>query len=445
MIIFNKFEKKLLAELESYGIPEKGSRVIVGLSGGADSVSLLMALKNISVVYPLDIVALHLNHLLRDKESQRDMDFARGLCATFDIPFHSKCVDVNKYANLNKMGTEEAARDVRYKFFNEFSENNQIDYILTAHNKNDLAETILFHIIRGTGVSGLKGISRQRGNIIRPLLSFDREEIEQYCKDINVSYVTDSSNCDINYSRNYIRHVIIPEMKKINPKVIDSLYRLSHSVSSVDKAFDKIDQILEDQPSISLDDEALFRRAKSRFGVLSCRQLTHNRISALKEALNNQGETILSFPDNVECVVKDGDFCFRKPLKERDRIEPKSLKYGENIINDWLMIEISNEIIKKREIVYKNSTIYPLNCDTIEGEIFVRSREEGDKIRLGKMTKSLKKMFIEKKIPRDMRDLVPIICDDKDILLVPKIGIADKVKNNGHKTIYIGIHSREVF
>ena len=445
MIYYNKFEKKLLESLERNGIPEKGKRVMVGLSGGADSVSLLFSLNRLKNAYPLEVFAVHVNHQLRGEESVRDMQYANDLCDELGIPFYCHTVDVKSYALENKLGIEEAAREVRYNFFREFSFNNQIDYILTAHNKNDVAETILFHIIRGSGIAGLQGISRQRDNIIRPLLCFSREEIEQYCCENSISFVVDSTNNDINYSRNFIRHKIIPDIKKLNPSVVDALYRLSNSITSVNKMIDTYESFCTDMESRDLEDEFLFRRAKNRLSEISDHQLTYNRFMALRNALNNENETILSFPDNVECIVKNGDFHFRKLLSDIQNIDEFVLSEGENLVNDWLMIEISNKILEKRENVYKNSTIFSINCDTIVGGLKVRSRREGDKIRIGDMTRNLKKLFIEKKIPKDVRDLIPVICDEKDILLVPKIGIADKSKIKGQKNIYIGIHSRKVF
>lgn len=445
MIYYNKFEKKLLESLEHNSIPEKGKRVVVGLSGGADSVSLLVSLNRLKNAYPLDVFAVHVNHQLRGEESIRDMLFSKELCDNLSIPFYCHSVDVKNYAFERKLGIEEAAREIRYSFFKEFSYNNQIDYILTAHNKNDVAETILFHIIRGSGITGLKGISRQRDNIVRPLLDFSREEIEEYCYDNNLSFVVDSTNNDINYSRNFIRHNIIPNMKKINPSVIDSLYRLSNSIISVNHTIDSYELLSTELKSKFLDDELLFRRLKNRFAEVSCRQITYNRFLALKNALNNENNTILSFPDEIECVVKNGDFYFRKRQSNIQNIDEIILNEGENVINDWLMIEISKKIIVKKENVYKNSTIYTINCDTIDGALKIRSRREGDKIRIGNMTRSLKKMFIDKKIPIDVRTLIPIICDEKDILIVPGIGISDKVKTKCEENIYIGIHSRKVF
>lgn len=443
MIKYNKFEKKLLEELNIYGIPEKGKSVLVGVSGGADSVSLLVSLTRIHNAYPLNIYVFHLNHQLRGEEAKEDMRFVEALCKNLSVPFYSESFDVNLYAQNNKIGIEEAAREIRYKFFREFSDNNQIDYILTAHNKNDVAETILFHVVRGCGVSGLIGINRQRDNIIRPLLNFNREEIENYCSELSLSYVTDSTNSDIHYDRNYIRHIILPSLKKLNPSIVDTLKRLSDSAVAVNNSLEIYEHFCDNILSKDLDDEMLFRRAKERFYKLSNQQLTSNRINALKKALQCDAEKVISFPDDIECVVKNGDFFFRTKRNIKNSIVESELIYGENYINDDLVIEITRDRISNDYIKYDHSALFVINGNAVKGTLKVRSRNEGDKLKIGNMTKSIKKQFIDKKIPREYRDLIPIIIDDNDILLVPGIGIADKVKSIGTNDIYIGIHSKK--
>lgn len=445
MIKYNSFERKLLEELNYFGVPEKGKRVIVGLSGGADSVSLLVSLKRISSSYPLEIFALHLNHMLRGEEADKDMYFAEQLCESISVPFYSKSVNVNLFAEDNKMGIEEAAREVRYSFFSEFSEKNQIDYILTAHNMNDVAETVLFHIIRGCGIKGLCGITRQRDNIIRPLLNFSREEIENYCKELSLNYVTDSTNFDTDYSRNYIRHVILPEMKKLNPSIISSLSRLSESVISANITLNQLEECVNMKSANELSDELLYRRLKNDFSFYSNSQVSYNRFMAVKKAFTSDCEKIISFPDNIECVVKNGDFYFRKKELSFEAIKDTELIFGENVINNILMIEVSNDIIAPKKELYDFFVGFVLNSKQLKGSIRVRSRFEGDSIKIGGMTRKIKKQFIEKRIPREKRDIIPIIYDEEGIICVPELGIADRVKAIGNNNVYIGIHSRKGF
>lgn len=444
MIKYNKFEKKLIESLNRNGNPEKGKRVLIGLSGGADSVSLTVALTRIKNAYPLEIFAFHLNHMLRGEESLRDMEFSKQLCEKLGVEFFSESVDVVEFAEQNKIGFEEAARTIRYQLFSEFSEKKQIDYILTAHNKNDVAETVLFHLIRGCGIEGLKGISYKRDNIIRPLLEFDREEIEAYCEDLSLEYVVDSTNNDTDYSRNYIRHVILADMKKLNPSIVDSLFRLSLCVKSACDAIDSFEKTIEFNNFFDLPDELLFRRLKNEFSKFSEKQLSFERYSEIKKALRENRNCIISLDGGLICQVKDKNVTFSKKEESLPPIEEKELLFGENVIDNDLKITFSFEPIVNKDEEYNDLYVYKLDADILNKTLRVRSRLVGDVIVQGKITRSIKKQLIEKKVPKELRNQLPIIFDDEGIVAAAVVGIADRAVPK-NELIYLGIFSRKGF
>lgn len=227
-------EKKVLKTISKYNLIENGDKLVLGVSGGPDSISMLDILNEIKENNKIDlnfeIVVAHINHMIR-KEAKEDEEFVRKFCKEKNIEFYSKSIDVKKLANTNKIGTEEAGRNVRYKFFDEVLEKTGSNKIAIAHNKNDNAETIIMNIMRGSGISGLKGIEAKRGIYIRPLIECEREEIENYCEEKKLNPRIDKTNFENEYTRNKIRNIIIPYVKKeFNPNIINTLERLSNLV-----------------------------------------------------------------------------------------------------------------------------------------------------------------------------------------------------------------------
>ena len=200
--------------IDEYGMIKKDDCITAALSGGADSVCLLIILKELSDKYSFTLDALHINHCIRGKESDRDEEFCRNLCKKYDIPLTVIRTDVPAAAAESKKSLEETARDIRYKAFEKHAGDK--GKIATAHTVSDNAETVILNMARGTGLKGLCGIPPVRDNIIRPLIDVTRQQIEDYLKSMNQGFVTDSTNLSDDYTRNRIRHKIIPELLKIN-------------------------------------------------------------------------------------------------------------------------------------------------------------------------------------------------------------------------------------
>lgn len=220
------FLEKVLSAAADHGMAEKGDAVVAALSGGADSVSLLYALKELSGELGITVSACHVNHHLRGEESDSDMRFCEKLCERLDIPIVVREVDVKSLQQKHE-SLEECARRVRYDFFAEVSQGKRL---ATAHTANDSAETVLLNLMRGTGLKGLCGIPPVRGNIIRPLIYCTRDEVEEYCRSRGLSWVTDRTNLSTDYTRNKIRHIILPEMLKINGSLYSTVTRMEKSL-----------------------------------------------------------------------------------------------------------------------------------------------------------------------------------------------------------------------
>ena len=229
-------QKKIEQAVEKFHMSEIYDGAILGFSGGADSSALLYFLKERTK----NLLCVHVNHMIRGEEAERDERHAEEICREYGVKFLSFKVDVPKIASESGKGLEEAARDVRYEIFNRLlSEHPEYKCIITAHNADDNLETVIFNLSRGTGTRGIIGIRAVQGKIFRPLIEASKDEVLSFCEENKIPYVTDSTNADTKYTRNHIRHKIIPELKKLNPSVLDSCLRLGEILAEDEKYFDE--------------------------------------------------------------------------------------------------------------------------------------------------------------------------------------------------------------
>ena len=221
-------EEKVLNTIKKYELIEKGNTIVIGVSGGPDSMTLLNLLNKLKNKLQFKIVVAHINHGLR-KEADEETEYVKEFCKKESIPFYYKKENVEELAKTQKVGTEEAGRKLRYEFFEEVLKEVDAQKIATAHNANDNAETVLMNIIRGSGTSGLKGIEAKRENkFIRPLIECTRNEIEEYCEKENLNPKQDNSNKENIYTRNKIRNILIPMLEdEFNPNIVNSINRMS--------------------------------------------------------------------------------------------------------------------------------------------------------------------------------------------------------------------------
>ncbi len=220
-------KKEVLNTIKEYNLISRNDKIVLAVSGGPDSITMLHIFISLRKEYNLSLYVAHVNHMIREN-AKLDEEFVKEFCIKNDVPCFVKKVDVLKKANEDKIGTEEAGRNVRYEFFNEVLNNTGSDKIAIAHNKNDSVETVILNIIRGTGTAGLIGIESKNGRYIRPLIRSERIDIERYCRENNLNPRIDESNSENIYNRNKVRNIIIPYIKdKFNPNIINTIDKLS--------------------------------------------------------------------------------------------------------------------------------------------------------------------------------------------------------------------------
>lgn len=323
-------KEKVLETIKKYNLIEDGDRLVVAVSGGPDSITMLDILNEIrnEKVIKFEISVAHINHMIRE-EAKSDELYVKKYCEEKNIDFYSKSIDVLKLANNNKTGTEEMGRIVRYKFFDEVLTKTGSNKVSIAHNKNDKAETIIMNMLRGSGISGLKGIEPKRGKYIRPLIECERYEIENYCKEKNLNPRIDKTNFDNTYTRNKIRNIVIPYIKEeFNPNIVNTLNRLSELVieeedyieNKVRKAYETL-LIKEDKKEIILD----LKRFNEKEKVIKSRLLLYTITRLLgncqgigkvhiediiKLCSNNIGNKFLTPNKNIKILVKNHKIYF---------------------------------------------------------------------------------------------------------------------------------------
>ncbi len=420
--------------------------VLAALSGGKDSAALLLflcALRDKGV----SLSACHVHHGIRGKEADRDEAFCRSLCEKLGVPLFVKRADVPAEAKRRKKGLEETARVLRYALLEEAANEAGCAFIATAHTQNDLAETALFHAIRGTGVRGLCGVAPKNGRVLRPLLSFSTEEILSYLKEKDQDFVTDSTNADGAYSRNYLRNTLLPEAEKVHPGALRSLARLAENARGYRALASEAADGLEKENPVPFsagrarldllipltEKEAgapvlyeILSRMTAPFGAA----LSESRFSAVSALLKSRrvGKLIQAGGGASFCI--EGDFLLiGAEAPDLSFEEPFFLHEGRQTTpGGAVTVEISPKIQKNGQNIHKNHLILRLASDKIEGEIFLRRPRPKDAVRMNGRTRSVKKLLSECRVPLSLRPWVPLLCDGKGILWVPGAGLSDRAR-----------------
>ncbi|HAE52177.1 MAG TPA: tRNA lysidine(34) synthetase TilS [Ruminococcus sp.] len=440
---------KIIDFVKQYDMIQKGDCVVCGLSGGADSVCLLLSLMELSRIIGFSVEALHVNHSIRGDESDRDENFCRKLCESLNVPFTAVRCNVPEYAEKNSLSDEEAARILRYKIFSDCSCGKKL---ATAHNANDNLETAVLNLARGTALKGISGIPPVRDNIIRPLLTVTRNEIENFLKEKNQPYVTDSTNLSDDYTRNKIRHCIIPLLMDINKSVTETSVKTFASLRSENDFIENqvnsaMETCRQNNKLIGLAkyDGLIRKRCLARIISENSLPYSYDRLNSADNILVNGGKLNLS---GDIFLVSDGNSCEIKKIKQKDsRYIQKDLIIGENSIflNKKLICEIIEcDNLKKILSVHKNLTFYLLDYDKIIGRAILRNRRFGDRIQLkGRNFTSSVKKLINEKIPPQQRDSLHFIEDDIGTVFAENIGISQRVApdENTRKLLKITVRS----
>ena len=424
-----------------------GKKILVGLSGGADSVALTLSLLSLSRDMGFSLSCCHINHMIRGDEADRDEAFSRNLCERLGIPFYSEKFDVPAISRKEKKGLEQTARDVRYAYFDSLCTEGIADYIATAHTASDNAETVIFNITRGSGLSGICGIPKKRGNIIRPLINITREEIEEFLSEMNQDYVTDSTNLIDDCSRNVIRLNVIPELRKINPSTVSGISKLSELCVRDNEYLEKEaerhrtdDIALLSQLPTAILSRIIGAMYREKTGYLPsmvhtdmlCREIykVGEKCGEFK-SFDLPGEITIRFEcgkirllcksENVGNNYSEYDIVPENGINELCGGEILAV-YGEKLEDN----KESCERLSHKGSIYTLFMETRLFSDIIKGKIHLRSGKSGDKIRISGMSKDVKKMYSAKKIPVDLRKYLPRICDGEgEILSLPYVGVCD--------------------
>lgn len=422
---------------------EEQSTIIVGVSGGADSMALLSVLKKISINYPLQIVVAHVNHQLRGRSSALDEQLVRNTAKRYKLDCEVERVDVLAYSKAQKLTLEEAGRNVRRSFFFRLKEQYGASHILTAHHRDDNVETMLFNMIRGSSVRGLSGISMLTKGMIRPLLDFAKEELLDYCKRKNIPFREDATNKDTTITRNYIRHIIIPAIEKINPSFRSSFHEKSFYFSELDEmttflALDFVKQFCQISPTeITCPTAPL----KGLFPTLqksiiqsiyemfhgSTEQLTSDQIQDFLDLIQKErtgSEKVLG--NRLSLTISYGKAHFQKersyekPHLTEETI-PLPMPGSISFPGGKIITRIHSKIPKKT----KKNAVY-VSLKKPDNQFYIRGVKDGDRFHPAGMngSKKVQDFFVDKKIRRDLRKNIPIIVDeDGKIVAVGKYRI----------------------
>ncbi len=429
---------KVREAIAKYNMLDTTECVTVALSGGADSVALLYALKLLGY----NVRALHVNHQLRGEESDRDEAFVREICEKESIPLEVHRADVSGEAKKRSMGLEECGREIRYELLGASAEKHG-GKIATAHTLSDSAETVLLNMARGCALAGLTGIPPVRGNIIRPLILATRADIENFCEGNSIPYVTDSSNLTDDYSRNRVRHITVPSLKTVNPSFEKAVGRMTELVSEDEDLINSIvKSAIEDCRTENGYDliklRKLHRAVRSRILTeeygnitqISCPYVHVQRMEALIE----RGQGREELPGGIYAAVRKGIFCLERKTENAEdfsfeiTVPCEMMINGRKVILEKLGRNTYEELKKNNSYLFKNA----FDCDIISSNLVIRNRRAGDRLRqAGRgITKELRRLMNEKGIPPEKRGEIPVIADAQGVVWAHGFGVDERCAVN---------------
>lgn len=476
--------KKALDFIEYNKLIKKGDRIVVGVSGGADSVCLLHVLRSYQSKEEITLYVVHVNHMMRGIEADRDEQFVRELCKNYGLTYQCFSYEVRKIAAEESLSEEEAGRKIRYESFLNVCKKYKCNKIAIAHNKNDNAETVLFHLIRGSGIRGLSGIditrtvttlNNQEVEIIRPLLSLKRSEIEEYLSKMNFDYIVDSSNLTDDYSRNKIRNQVLSYItKEINTKAVEHITKAAEQIGEVS---DFIDQLIDnkykriakedrDEICLSLEElqkediviqKGIIRKAIEKLSKC-LKDIEYKHIEKILELKEKPVGKTVHLPNGLGSKKAYDSILIYKNNNTEEEKETKKHEINSAVLPIPGDYELKNygKRIKTKLIVYdKNARIPNNSCnkwidyDKIKNTVVIRNRTEGDYLQINKNggNKKLKDYFIDKKIPREMRDNILLIADGNHIIWIlgdgERISEYYKVNENTKRILWMNLKNME--
>lgn len=455
--------KKIAAFAAEYNMLNKSDKIIAGVSGGADSVCLLLTLLELQKSIGFELVSVHINHGLRGENALRDERYVENLCRQYDVPLEIYREDVELFAKMRKQSLEEAGRNVRRSAFRDALSKYSGTKIALAHHKNDNAETMLMNLARGSGLAGLTGIRPVSGNMIRPLLCVTREEIEIFLKKKNIEYCTDETNESYAYTRNRVRGHILPLIEEeVNEKAVS---HMADTAEQLGKIWEYMEERTKEYYKIAVkeEQEELFVSEKAYDGIpevfrgnlwkeaikkMSGKEQDIHRahMKSLEELMEKQTGRQTDLPYRL--VAKR---CYGGVRISFQEVREKNLEWVEmdfpgevSVAGMHLESEILESSISPAEKVYTKYFDY----DIIKRTVTIRTRRPGDYITIDKggRKQKLKSYFINEKIPQEERDKILLLTEGSHVLWVigHRRGYAFRVRPDTEKIVKISIHKGEI-
>ncbi len=450
-------EQKALCALRQYSLFSQGDRIAVGVSGGADSVALLRFLAALRPQFGWDLVVCHIHHGLRGAEADRDECFVRALAEQLGLPCAVSRIDAAALALRDHISVEEAGRMARYAFFAQTA--GEGGRIATAHTLDDSIETVLMNLVRGTGLRGLCGIPRIRGNIVRPLLDCTRAEVEDYLGALGQPYCTDSTNLTDDYTRNRIRHDILPRLCALNPNFPGAMARMLPRLAAQQALTDCL--AAQSAQQLQAACGGLSRQGLSALPEPVCdrlllRLLEQNRLPVSAAAVERMTETLrtggkLDLAARSWFFVAQGDLAaviyappggippvpVPLPQEETPVILPFSPQKS-------LKLTLCNKIVANTSEKFNISLLkYAIDCDRIKGYSFMRTRRPGDTFIIGKKQLSLGEAWAAAGIPALLRPALMVLADEQGVLWAEGIGSSSRAAVTENTKQYVIIECQE--
>ena len=458
----NNIEKTVLNYIRDNDLVSAGDTVVLAVSGGADSISLLHILHNVSSELGIALHVAHLDHMLRGEASTQDAQFVRAMACKLNLPATIGEKEVGAYRKNNHLSLEEAAREVRYRFLEDVVKDTGASSVAVAHTLNDHVETVALHILRGTGLTGLVGLKQKSVlryervgplTIIRPLLCLRRTDVEVYCNDLKLEFRTDATNDSLSFTRNRIRHKLLPTLRAdFNPRIDEAFERLSAlAADDVDfinaeasKAF--ITVVRTEGDGLKIDRTGFLslhpslKRAVLRRGLASVlgssKDIEARHIQEMLDLAQGETGRSIDLPDGIKFVSSYQHLTLGRSLPRDIPFPEIQGEYvlnvpGETDISGWRIVATVTEISDKPiQNTAENGFVQSFDLDSAGADLTVRVRKPGDRFRpLGMIAeKSVKNFFIDAKVPQPWRPLVPIIVNPGQVIWVAGYRIDDRVK-----------------
>jgi len=443
--MFMNIIEKVKSTILEYNLLKQGDSVLVALSGGPDSVALLSVLVHLKKRFKLQLYALYINHNIRKRAAKKEEQFCQTLCEQLKVKLFIVFGDIPSLSQLTKKGLEETARNFRYATFERFCQAYDINRVALGHHKDDRVETILFRILRGTGRTGLQGIPIKRDKFIRPLYSLTKREITNFLNENGLPYCLDQSNFETNFKRNFVRHKLLPIIRKnLNPMVDNALINLSETSSEEETFLDNIVQkhlkkivfrTVGGKVEISLKKfrnyDGWLRRRLLRYCLAELSEVDSIPDKIVVDRLDKLcilGGKGISLPNKIQAVLLDDKLVlFKKRSKGYKQVLTENKKYNLEQLNLSVRLKERKGV---RLIKQKQAKTVLLDKSKIIPPLYIRNIKPGDKFKpLGlKGTKKIGNYLTDRKVNKIYRDEIPVLCDKQGIIWLVGYEIDDRVK-----------------